>query len=98
MGLAPFILFLAVRSEAIDTQKGWSDWLSEGQAFRVPWRKPMLKPVDLPNPKPRIGARSVWSKKNEGQASLEGSAQKLAVVRGCLALTLKNQKRYWMHS
>jgi tetratricopeptide (TPR) repeat protein len=34
MGLVLFILLLAVRSQAIDTQKGWSDWLSEGQAFR----------------------------------------------------------------
>jgi hypothetical protein len=34
MRLVLCILLLAVRSQAIDTQKGWSDWLSEGQAFR----------------------------------------------------------------
>jgi uncharacterized protein HemY len=34
MGLVLFILLLAAPSQAIDTQKAWSDWLSEGQAFR----------------------------------------------------------------
>jgi len=30
-----FIFLLAVPSQAIDPQKGWSDWSSEGQAFRA---------------------------------------------------------------
>jgi hypothetical protein len=34
MGLVLFILLLAVRCQAIDTQKSWSDWLSEGHSFR----------------------------------------------------------------
>jgi tetratricopeptide (TPR) repeat protein len=162
MGLVLFILLLAVRSQAIDTQKGWSDWLSEGQAFRDAGDysaaahafREALTIAERSSAGDRVlvvledalaGTYAEAGKfaaseaeyrralalveKNEGQASLdyavllasmavlpmqtvvseeqirllrnaiamnarEGSAQKLAIVRGCLALILKNQKRY----
>jgi tetratricopeptide (TPR) repeat protein len=157
-----FVFLLAVPSQAIDTQKGWSDWLSEGQAFRDAGDYPAA--ADAFREALTIAERSSVSdtqlialddalaetyaeagqfaeseaayrralslvEKNEGQASLdyavllssiavlptqapvpekqikmlrnaiamnahEGPAQKLAIVRGCLALILKNQKRY----
>jgi tetratricopeptide (TPR) repeat protein len=167
--VTPFILLLAVRGQAIDTQKGWSDWLSEGQAFRDAgdysaaahaFREALTiaerssvsdaQLISLDDALAETYAeagqfaeseaayRRALSlvEKNEGQASLdyavllgsiavlptqvlvpeeqirvpeeqirllrnaiatnarEGSAQKLAIVRGCLALILKNQKRY----
>ena len=35
MGSVLFIFLLAMPSQAINPQKDWSDWLSEGQAFRA---------------------------------------------------------------
>jgi tetratricopeptide (TPR) repeat protein len=157
-----FIFLLAARSQAIEGQKGWSDWLSEGQAFRaagdysaaaVAFGRALtiaegssvsdaqLIALDdaLAETYAEAGQfgeseaayRRALSlvEKNEGRASLdyavllasmavlptqrvvseeqiallrnaiavnarEGSAQKFAIVRGCLALILKNQKRY----
>ena len=157
-----FIFLLAVPSQAIDAQKGWSDWLSEGQAFRaagdysgaalafrgaltiaersnVNDAQLIALDDDLAETYAEAGqfaeSEAAYRRalglveKNEGQASLdyavllssmavlptqapvreeqiqflrsaiernarEGSAQKLAIVRVCLALILKNQKRY----
>ena len=162
MGFVLFILLFAVRSQAIDTQKGWSDWLSEGQSFRnagdysaaahafrealtiaerssVSDAQLIALNDALAETYAEAGQfaeseaayRRALSlvEKNEGQASLDyavllssiavlptqafvpeeqirllrnaiamnarqGSAQKLAIVRGCLALILKNYKRY----
>ncbi len=157
-----FIFLLAVPSQAIDPQKGWSDWLSEGETLRaagdysaaaLAFREALTMAARLNVGDTQLIAlddalaetyaeagqfaeseaayRRALSlvEKNEGQASLdyavllasmvvlptqsavseqqiallrnaiaanarEGSAQKLAIVRGCLALILKNQKRY----
>jgi tetratricopeptide (TPR) repeat protein len=162
MGLALFLLLLAVPSQASGAQKGWSDWLSEGQSLRDAGdysaaahafrealtiaerssvRDAQLIALDaaLAETYAEAGqfAESVAAyrralslvEKDEGQASLDyavllsslavlptqapipeeqisllrstiamnahgGSAQKLAIVRGCLALILKKHKRY----
>jgi len=157
-----FIFLLAVPIQAIDTQKDWSDSLSEGQALRDAGNYPAAAHAfrDALTIAERSSASDAQLialddalaetyadagqfadseaayqralslvEKNEGQASLDyavllgsiavlptqtvipeeqirllrnaiamnardGSAQKLAIVRGCLALILKNQKRY----
>ncbi len=162
MGLALFIFLLVARSQAIDTQKGWRDWLTEGQAFRDAgdyseavhaFREALtlaerstvsdaqLIAIDdslaetyaeagqFADSETAYRRALILVEKNEGQASLdyavllasmavlptqapvpeeqirllrnaiamntrEGSAQKLAIVRGCLALILKNEKRH----
>jgi tetratricopeptide (TPR) repeat protein len=156
------IFLLAVPSQAIDAQKGWSDWLSEGQALRAAGDysaaalafRGAFTTAERSNvsdaqlialadalaetyaeagqfAESEAAYRRALSlvEKNEGQASLDyavllcsitvlptqalvpeeqirllrnsiamnardGSPQKLAIVRGCLALILKNQKRY----
>jgi tetratricopeptide (TPR) repeat protein len=157
-----FIFLLAASSQATDAQKGWSDWLSEGQAFRaagdysaaaLAFRGALtiaerstvsdaqLIALDdaLAETYAETGqfgeSEAAYRRalrlveKNEGRASLDyavllasmavlptqsvvseeqivllrnalavnlrqGSAQKFAIVRGCLALILKNRKRY----
>jgi tetratricopeptide (TPR) repeat protein len=157
-----FIFFLAAPSQAVDTQKSWSDWLSDGQAFRTAgdysaaahaFREALRIAACLSVNDAQLIAmdealagtyaeagqfsdseaayRRALSlvDKNQGKASLDyavllgsmavlptqaplpeeqirllrnaiathasgGSAQKLAIVRGCVALILKSQKRY----
>jgi tetratricopeptide (TPR) repeat protein len=162
MPLPLLILLLAVRSQAIDTQKSWTVWLSQGQSLRDAgdysvaahaFREALtlatrsnvsdaqLVALDdalaetYADAGQFVESEAAYRRalslveKNEGQASLDyavllsslallptqppvpeeqikllrnaiatnarqGSAQKLAIVRGCLALILKNQKRY----
>ncbi len=157
-----FIFLLAVPSQAIDAPKSWSDWLSEGEAFRAAGNysaavrafRSALTIAERSNvtdaqlialddalaetyaeagqfAESEAAYRRALGlvEKNEGQASLDyavllssmavlptqaplpeeqirllrnaiamnariGSVQKLAIVRGCLALILKKQKRY----
>jgi tetratricopeptide (TPR) repeat protein len=157
-----FIFLLAVPSQAIDPQNGWSDWLSEGQRFRaagnysaaaLAFSKALTiaaranvgdaQLIALDDALAETYAEAgqfaeseaayrralTLVEKNEGQTSLDyavplasmailptqsvvseeqiellrnaigvrardQSAHKLAIVRGCLALILKNQKRY----